>query len=118
MDPALTKLLVAASTASIASICATTITRFRNAPAAAFALAGGILPWFILAMLGRGFSFPRILSLGLVCIVSLFLLAIFFFSLDDPSRTRNVVVAVTVVGLCGGVYFASLLGYGLLLMGL
>ena len=117
MDPYLAKIYATAGIASTAAICASALNRFRNVPAGSFALAGGIVPWIIIAML---YHWPNAaaLFLGLVIIGPLFLVAFVFYSYEEPTAMRNVAAAVTIVGMSAGITFSIFLGYPLLLQGL
>lgn len=114
MEPFLIKVYTSAGIALIAAICATAINRFRDVPAGCFALAGGAMPWVIIAML---YCWPNhtAIQLGLPCSVSLFLFALLFYSSEEPGATRNIAIAVAIVGMCAGMAFGGFLGYPFLL---
>ena len=117
MEPFLLQIYGAAGITSAAAISASAIDRFRIAPAAAFALAGGAMPWINIAMLYHSPNDTALL-LGLVSIVPLFLVACLFYSSEEHSTRRNMTCAVTILGLIVGITFCVFIGGPLLLRGL
>lgn len=114
MEPYLVKICAAAVIASIAAICASAVNRFRNVPAGSFAVAGGVIPWLIIATLflfHSGSRLPALTILGLFSIGPLFLLALLVYSSEESSVSRNLSVAASGVGVVAGIAFAVILGY-------
>ena len=59
MDPYFAKIYATAGITSTAATSALAMSRFRNASAGGSALAGGFVPWLIIAMLGVLMHLPR-----------------------------------------------------------
>ena len=99
------------TTALPPAICAAAINRFHNLPAAAFALAGGIVPWLIIGVVFRWSHFTAPTIAALFSVGPLFLLAFLFYSFEEPGATRNIAAAFTIGGMIAGIIFCGLLGF-------
>ncbi|HET6406286.1 MAG TPA: hypothetical protein VFG14_00260 [Chthoniobacteraceae bacterium] len=114
MDAYLMKICATAGMASVAAICATVINRFRNVPAGSFAVAGGVVPWFIIATLFFFHSdsrLPALTIVGLFSVGPLFLLAFVFYSFEESSVSRNIAATASMVGMIAGVRLSAVLAY-------
>ena len=114
MESYLVKIYATAGMASVAAICAAVINRFRNVPAGSFAVAGGVIPWLIIATLfffHSGSRLPVLTILGLFSVGPLFLLAFVFYSFEESSVSRNIAAAASVVGMIAGVSSSVILAY-------
>jgi hypothetical protein len=110
MDTYFANTLTAAGIASGAAILATIGDGFRNILAASFAVAGGGMPWLVVALL---FHWPSNIALlvALFSIAPLFLMALFFYSLGKPGFARSMAVAMMAVGVFSSLIFSALVGY-------
>lgn len=108
----------AAGVTSVAALCAVITNRFRNVPAGSFAIAGGVVPWLMIALLflfDFGSRLPAPAILGLFCIGPLLLVALLCYSYEESGMSRNLSVAASGVGVVSGIGFALFLGYPFLL---
>lgn len=72
------------------------------------------MPWFMIAMLYLWPNYNALL-VGLACIVSLFLFALFFYFADGPSTRRTLSTVLTTIGICAALYFCAIVIYPFLI---
>lgn len=110
------KIYASAGVATVAAIATCVINRFRNPVGCAFATGAAITPWLVIAML---YLWPNssVILVGLSCVISPFLFAIYCYSADDPSMRRTITVTLATLGMCSALFFCVSVIYPFLVTG-